>query len=43
MAWAIVPVIIAIQFPFNDLAVAHGVGGLLDQVVLRRSVQLGVA
>ena len=42
MAWSIVPVLIAIQFSFNDGPLAHALAGLLAAVVHRRSDRLGL-
>ena len=43
MVWAIVPVLIAIQFSFNDSRSRTRLARLHDQVVLGRPGQLGVA
>ena len=43
MVWSLVPVLIAIQFSFNDGRVAHGLAGLLDPLVLGRPGRLGLA
>ena len=34
IVWSIVPVLIAVQFSFNDDAVPHRLAGLLDPLVL---------